>query len=116
MYNTFNDVTGQNLNWFWQPWFFEHGHPDLAIDRVEQQEEKIQVFISKKGSIPIPIKLKIVFEDETEAELNHTAAVWKNGNKEFIIEHPADKPVKEIILGSPDIPDTDSENNVVVIH
>ena len=37
-------------------------------------------------------------------------------NKEFIIEYPADKPVKEIILGSPDIPDTDSENNQVVIQ
>ncbi len=116
MYNTFNEVTGQNLNWYWQPWFFERGHPDLAIDRIEQQEEKIQVFISKEGSIPIPIKLKIVFEDGTETELNYTAAVWKNGNKEFIIEYPADKPVKEIILGSPDIPDTDSENNLVVIH
>jgi len=116
MYNTFNEVTGQDLNWYWQPWFFERGHPDLAIDRVVQQEEKIQVFISKEGSIPIPIKLKIIFEDGTETELNHTAAVWKNGNKEFIIEHPADKPVREIILGSPDIPDTDSENNQVVIH
>jgi hypothetical protein len=116
MYNTFNDVTGQDLNWYWHAWFFEHGHPDLAIDRVEQQEEKIQVFISKEGSIPIPIKLKIVFEDGTETEINHTAAVWKNGNKEFIIEYPADKPVKEIILGSPDIPDTDSENNQVVIQ
>jgi len=116
MYNTFNEVTGQDLNWYWHAWFFEHGHPDLAIDRVEQQEEKIQVFISKVGSIPIPIKLKIVFEDGAEAELNHTAAVWKNGNKEFIIEYPADKPVKEIILGSPDIPDTDSENNQVVIQ
>ncbi len=116
MYNTFNEVTGQDLNWYWHAWFFEHGHPDLAIDRVEQQEEKIQVFISKVGSIPIPIKLKIVFEDGTETEINHTAAVWKNGNKEFIIEYPADKPVKEIILGSPDIPDTDSENNQVVIQ
>ena len=65
MYNTFNEVTGQDLNWYWHAWFFEHGYPDLAIDRVEQQEEKIQVFISKVGSIPIPIKLKIVFEDGT---------------------------------------------------
>ncbi|HEY6435904.1 MAG TPA: M1 family metallopeptidase, partial [Ignavibacteriaceae bacterium] len=27
---TFNDVTGQDLNWFWKPWFFESGYPDLA--------------------------------------------------------------------------------------
>jgi len=116
MYNTFSEVAGQNLNWFWYPWFFERGHPDLAINRVEQQEEKLKVFISKEGSIPIPINLKIVFEDGTETELVHTAAVWKNGNKEFIIEYPADNPVKEVILGSPDIPDTDSENNLVVIQ
>ena len=114
MYNTFNEVTAQNLNWFWNPWFFEHGHPDLGIDRVEQQEETIKVFISKEGNIPIPITLKIVFEDETETEIYHTAAVWQNENKEFLIEHPADKPVKEILLGNPDIPDTNTDNNMVV--
>ncbi|MDZ7624803.1 MAG: M1 family aminopeptidase [Ignavibacteriaceae bacterium] len=32
-YFTFNDVTGKNFNWFWIPWFFETGYPDLAIDR-----------------------------------------------------------------------------------
>ena len=28
---TFEDVTKQDLSWFWKPWFFEYGYPDLAM-------------------------------------------------------------------------------------
>ena len=27
---TFNDVSGQNLNWFWTDWYFKNSYVDLA--------------------------------------------------------------------------------------
>jgi aminopeptidase N len=30
-FNSMNTGAGQNLNWFWQRWFFEDGYPDLAM-------------------------------------------------------------------------------------
>ena len=32
---TFNDISGENLDWFWQPWFFGFQYLDLAIMKVE---------------------------------------------------------------------------------
>ena len=36
---TINDVAGENLNWFWKPWFFEFGYPDLSVTNVEVNED-----------------------------------------------------------------------------
>ncbi len=113
MFNTFNVVSGQNLNWFWKPWFFDHGYPDLAIKSVDRYEEKLQIYISKEGIIPVPVKLKIVYDDGTDSEISYSALVWKEGNKEFLIEQKVDKQIKEIILGGIDIADSNNENNVV---
>src|SRR5262249_16464153 len=30
-FNTFNEVSGENLDWYWNAWFFTHDYPDLAI-------------------------------------------------------------------------------------
>lgn len=32
---TSNDVSGQNLNWFWQKWVFGYGYAELAISGLE---------------------------------------------------------------------------------
>lgn len=28
----FEEITGQDLNWFWNQWYFSNGHPELKID------------------------------------------------------------------------------------
>lgn len=36
----FEDVTGQDLNWFFNQWFFNQGHPDLDIQRKYDATKK----------------------------------------------------------------------------
>jgi len=35
-FNSFNNVTGQNLNWFWNAWYFGDGYIDLAVPVVDK--------------------------------------------------------------------------------
>jgi len=53
---TFNEVTGENLNWFWKPWFFESGYPDLAMDKVVTNDSEAEITIRKVGNVPTPVK------------------------------------------------------------
>ncbi len=119
-YFTFNDFTGQDLSWFWKPWFFESGYPDLAIDRVEVNNKKVEISIGKVGNVPTPIKLKIVYENETETETAeeyyYSANVWKDDNLFFIIEVELKNILKEIRLGDSTIPDSNRENNIFIVH
>jgi aminopeptidase N len=109
---TFNRVTGEDLSWFWKPWFFENGYPDLAIKKVEVKKKKINVNVEKKGIMPIPIALKITYADSTLDSTYHSAKVWKRDNKEFTVGIGAKKQLLKIELGMPRIPDVDIENNI----
>jgi len=113
---TFNEVTGQNLNWFWIPWFFEFGYPDLAIDKVSVGEGKTEVTIRKVGNIPTPVKLKITFEDESSEDFYFSSEIWKNGDDTFLVEISLSGTLKQIELGDLTIPDANGDNNLYLVH
>jgi hypothetical protein len=113
---TFNDVTGQDLTWYWKPWFFENGYPDLAIEKIEVANNKIRISIRRIGNIPTPIKLKVVYENETIEEFYYSAGVWNNNTSFYVIEVEPTDSLKEVQLGDSTIPDSNRENNIYLVH
>ena len=113
---TFNEVSGQNLNWFWKPWFFERGFPDLELDKIRESDDGYEFAVRKIGIIPIPIRLKIYFDDNTEEEIYFNAGVWKDGIDEYVIEYKSEKNLIEVDLGGEDIPDSNHDNNKIIAH
>lgn len=107
-FNTFNDVTGEDLSWFWQPWFYEFGYPDLAIKEVRENNE---VVIEKIGNIPIPISLYYISEDNQSEKFYFNTATWKDGKSEFVVKLSPELKIKSLELGNEHIPDVDLENN-----
>ncbi len=112
-FQTWNNVSGQNLDWFWRPWFFEWGYPDLQIQGVinDEASNAATVVIARNGTLPVPIHLEVVFEDGTKQTFHNTAAVWKDGKQQFKIRCPQGKKVKEAKLGLRTIPDAVSQDN-----
>jgi len=44
----FEEVTGQDLNWYWNQWYYGSGHPKLNIDYVyDDATKKVQVVINQ---------------------------------------------------------------------
>lgn len=44
----FEEVTGRDLNWFWNQWYFGAGHPKLTIDYVYDDNAKtVQVIVKQ---------------------------------------------------------------------
>lgn len=112
-FQTWNQVSGQNLDWFWRPWFFEWGYPDLAIEGVTRDESAdCQVVnISRKGQIPVPIHLEVEYTDGSKGTLHQTAAVWKDGKKNFPVKCAQGKTLKSVQMGGKTIPDVNSGDN-----
>jgi hypothetical protein len=108
---TFEDVTNDDLGWFWLPWFFRQGYPDLAIDTAFAGSDMLKIKITKEGELPIPAAINVRFKDGTEKKTYRSAAVWKSDEDEIWIEMQADKKISLIELGSPYIPDADTTNN-----
>jgi hypothetical protein len=113
---TFNEITGQDLNWFWKPWFFETGYPDLKIENVSVKGDKAEIEIIKAGIVPTPVKLTLTYEEGEEETLYFNTDVWNEGNEFFIVKSELKGNLKEIFLGDTIIPDSNRENNLFVVH
>ncbi|MEM6805001.1 MAG: M1 family metallopeptidase [Bacteroidota bacterium] len=108
---SFNDLAGENLDWFWKPWFFETGKPDLSLKVNKVKKKKMSVVIENKGELPLPISLLVRFEDNSTEVVRETAAVWKDGKKEFAISRKFSQKIKSMKLGDSWIPDVRTKDN-----
>ena len=113
-FNTFNDVSGENLDWFWKPWFFEFGYPDLGIKNVKINGKEIKIEIEKIGNYPTPIFLQLQLDNEAVIYIPKSAKIWENGEKIVTIEYELkieNVKVTSVLLGNQYIPDINNDNN-----
>ncbi len=108
---TFEDVLGKDLSWYWEPWFFEFGYPDLAIGEVSVTNSSVEVDIKKLGNVPIPLQLTIQYKDGSKKVIRKDASVWKEGNSKYSLNLKRNKKIEKIEIGAPKIPDAVEENN-----
>lgn len=112
-FQTWNQASGQNLDWFWKPWFFDWGYPDLGIEGVVRNEagNNQTILITRKGNLPVPLHLEVSYTDGSTQTFHQTAAIWKDGKQNFRIACPAGKTVQSASLGKTTIPDSDKADN-----
>ncbi|MBD2715102.1 hypothetical protein KBK19_08650 [Microvirga sp. STR05] len=111
-FNSMNTGAGQNLNWFWQRWFFDGGYPDLAIASVSKTATGHDILVQAKGTKPVPIDLTVTYADGKTEKLHRTIAVWQAGNSSVTVPLATTKAVKRVELGSTWVPDKSKADNV----
>ena len=112
---TFNEVVGEDLSWFWNPWFFELGYPDLAIDEVKTDSDNIVISLSKSGNIPTRVEINLFYTDGTSDTIRESASIWKENTK-LKLKHKSDKTIKFVKLGSEVIPDVNQKDNIFKLN
>jgi hypothetical protein len=111
MFYTFSNVAGEDLNWFWKPWFFDMAYPDLAIQSVVKLKDYYSITIENIGGLPLPIELTIEYTDGTRNAISKTAEVWKTGVKQIILTEHSEKIISKCTIGADWIPDTNKSDN-----
>ncbi len=112
LFNTFNDVSKKNLNWFWQSWYFQNGGiPDLAITKVVKDKNKFSVTVENKGDIPIPAVISFYNGDKLVKTITNPAVMWQNNKQEIVVTYEASETITSIKLGSAIIPDSNRGDN-----
>jgi aminopeptidase N len=107
----FEEVTGQDLNWYWNQWYYGAGHPKLTIDYVYNDAAgKVQVIVNqtqeggKVFRLPIAIDVyngasklrhQVWVEDKTDtftfAYNSHPDLVNVDGDKILLCEKTDNK-------------------------
>jgi len=112
-FNYMNNVCGEDLSWFWEPWYFQFSNPDLEIQKGNIANE---VLVLNKGGIPLPIILTLKYNDEIEKVIEKSIWFWAEETNEISISIPDLERVKSITLGAPDIPDINNANNILELQ
>jgi hypothetical protein len=73
-------AAGENLSWFFEPWFYGTGNIDLAIDSLRKRDGAYYLTVSNQGEIPMPVHMQITFEDGTTAMKSLPVEIWQRGN------------------------------------
>jgi Peptidase family M1 domain len=109
---TFNNVSGKNLNWFWNNWFFSNYYSDLAVKSVIKKGPAYTVTIDNIGGFAIPFDMEINYTDGTKESIYQSTAVWISNQKTAVITVKTAKKIKSVKLDNGIFMDADEENNL----
>ncbi|MBV8326088.1 M1 family metallopeptidase [Chryseobacterium sp.] len=114
-FHTMENVSGEELNWFWRGWFMNKWKIDQAVKTVKYVngdfKNGAQITIENIGQLPMPTIVQIKFKDGTTKTVKIPVEVWKR-NKEWTFKTDSNKEINEVKL-DPDsmIPDVNMLNN-----
>ncbi|MGF1585600.1 MAG: M1 family metallopeptidase [Bacteroidales bacterium] len=108
---TMEELLGEDLSWYWNPWYFEFSATDLRIENVKQDKDNIEVLISNPGKLPLPVALKAEFENGEILEDYKSAYIWKGNPETISLNYKSAGKIKQVSLGDNDI-DVNKADNV----
>lgn len=110
-FNVMDNVSGENLSWFWKGWFYGTGKIDLAIDNVTPYEGNYVIMLSNKGDMPMPVVMKVGYADNSSEIVKLPYEIWERGNTwNYLLN--TDKTVKTVELDPEKIvPDVNPSND-----
>jgi aminopeptidase N len=110
-FNTFNDVSGMNLNWFWTNWFFSNGYIDLALRGVTKTASGYSATIDNVGGLAAPFDLRVTYSDGTSDTIHETPAVWEANQASTAVAISTKKVVQSVEVVNGIWVDADVTNN-----
>lgn len=91
---TYEDVSGQDLEWLLKPWFFEFGSPDVAIKSLDGNV----LTVENKGNRPVPLFVDLVYKSGDTHSQEHQADIWAQGDRQVEITLPPAEDIEKIYV------------------
>ncbi|PWN63101.1 M1 family peptidase [Chryseobacterium phosphatilyticum] len=114
-FHTMENVSGEELNWFWRGWFFNKWKIDQAVKEVKYVngdfKNGARITVENLGQLPMPTTVQIKFKDGTTNTVKLPIEVWKR-NAEWTFKVDSKKEIDQVSL-DPDavVPDVNMKNN-----
>ena len=114
-YRTMENVSGEDLNWFWRSWFINNWRLDQGINGVKyiKNDPKLGAIISIDNlqKMPMPVILDIITVSGKITRVKLPVEIWQR-NKSWSFKHNSTEEIESIVL-DPDhvFPDSNEDNN-----
>jgi Peptidase family M1 domain len=111
-FHTIENVSGEDLNWYWRSWALNTWKFDVAVKAVSSKEKNVaNITLQLLEKMPMPVTVKITDENGEVQTINLPVEVWQRGDTwTFPVKVKAD--IKEVVV-DPDkkLPDMNFANN-----
>ena len=85
-WDTMNQVSGRNLDWFWRSWYYETWKLDQAIAEVERaNQDTLIITVENKGKAPMPVLLVARGASGDTTSLTVPVDAWLQGEKKVTV-------------------------------
>lgn len=112
LFNTIENVTGEDLNWFWKGWFYGTGNIDLSINSVQKTTGGYLVHLENNGDIPMPVLMEVTYKGGEKEEIKLPVEIWQRGPY-WTYMHRTDQSVESIEIDPQKLlPDINGSNDI----
>ena len=115
-FRTVENVSGQDLGWYWRSFFYGTDLLDIGIDNLTMRQQEGQnyavIALHRNSSVPFPVRMRLRFADNSTQDVSLPVDIWARSNRyEAVIA------VKAAVTGArlwPDgvVPDWNAANDV----
>jgi hypothetical protein len=110
-FNSMNDATGHDLNWFWNNWYFTNYYIDLALRGVAKASGGYQLTIDNVGGMAAPVDVRVEYTDGTSDVVHQTPAMWAANQRRATVRIPTRKTIRAVTLDGGIWVEADTTNN-----
>jgi hypothetical protein len=110
-FNTFSNVAGKNLNWFWNNWFFGSGYIDYAVGDIKKSSGGYNVTIKNIGGFFAPVDMIVTYSDGTKETKHLTPSIWEKNAQQTKVAIATKKTIDAVSLDGGIFMDADESNN-----
>ena len=114
-FNTIEDVSKQDLSWFWNAWFFEAWPLDQAIGSVRKSGGDVVIALEDRGLAPMPVDLAITRANGHVDRIRVPVSVWLTGARTHVVRVARSPEVVRVEIDPKGLyPDIDRSNQLWV--
>lgn len=118
-FRTIEDVSGEDLGWFWRGWFYSTGVLDQAVESVVQPKagasgedgDARAVFVNR-GGLVMPLVYRVNYDDGSHETRRVPVQAWSAAHRWEAAWDTRGRTIKEVVIDPEgELPDVDLKNN-----
>jgi hypothetical protein len=110
-----NNATGEDLDWFWNEWYYQTWTLDQAVTAVNYADNEpakgSQITLENRQQMVMPVKLKIKEENGRETTVKLPVEIWQHGGKYTYNFASTSRIISVDVDPELELPDIDDSNN-----
>ncbi len=116
-FRTIENVSGQELAWYWRAFWYGDDVLDIGIESVDNAttsagEHVAKVSLRRLTSIPFPVEMRLKLADGSSLDVRFPVDIWAHTDKYEAVITVKAKVVGARLWPDPDVPDFNEANDV----